>query len=83
MSDGLLELLSPCGDMLQLDRIRRIFAEAGNRSPSEVIVHLRKAGLAWRAERALNDDVTLLVLKRRLNQRTENPAATATESKTS
>ena len=83
MSDGLLELLSPCGDMLQLDRIRRIFAEAGNRSPSEVIVHLRKAGLAWRAERALNDDVTLLVLKRRLNQRTENPAATATESETS
>jgi len=83
MSDGLLELLSPCGDMLQLDRIRRIFAEAGSRSPSEVIVHLRKAGLAWRAERALNDDVTLLVLKRRLNQRTENPAATATESETS
>ena len=83
MSDGLLELLSPCGDMLQLDRIRRIFAEAGNRSPSEVIIHLRKAGLAWRAERALNDDVTLLVLKRRLSQRTENPAATATESETS
>jgi sigma-B regulation protein RsbU (phosphoserine phosphatase) len=83
MSDGFLELLSPCGDMLQLDRIRRIFAEAGNRSPSEVIVHLRKAGLAWRAERALNDDVTLLVLKRRPNQRTENPAATATESETS
>ena len=83
MSDGLLELLSPSGEMLQLNRIRKIFAEAGNRSPNEIITHLRKAGIAWRAERALNDDVTLLVLQRRQNQRTEKPAAIATESGTS
>ena len=83
MSDGLLELLSPCGEMLQLNRIKKIFAEAGNRSPDEIITHLRKAGIAWRAERALNDDVTLLVLQRRQNQRTEKPAAIAKESGTS
>ncbi len=64
MSDGLLDLLSPSGEMLQLDRIRKIFSEAGARSPSEVIAHIRKAGIAWRAGRPLKDDVTLLVLQR-------------------
>ena len=65
MSDGLLDLLNPCGEMLQLDRVRKIFAEAGTRSPSEIIAHIRKGGIAWRAGRPLKDDVTLLVLQRR------------------
>jgi len=64
MSDGLLDLLSPSGERLQLDRIRKIFAEAGARSPSEIIAHIRKGGIAWRAGRPLKDDVTLLVLQR-------------------
>lgn len=64
MSDGILDLQSPCGEMLQLDRVRKIFAEAGTRSPSEIIAHIRKGGIAWRAGRPLKDDVTLLVLQR-------------------
>ncbi len=64
MSDGLLDLQSPCGEMLQLDRVRKIFAETGSRSPGEIIAHIRKAGIAWRAGRPLRDDVTLLVLRR-------------------
>ena len=64
MSDGLLDLLSPSGEMLQLHRIRKIFAEVGERSPSEIIAHLRKGGIAWRAGRPLKDDVTMLVLQR-------------------
>lgn len=67
MSDGFPELLSPSGEMLQLDRIKEIFAEVGPRSPREVIAHLRKAGIAWRAERPLKDDVTLLVLQRHIH----------------
>ncbi len=65
MSDGLLDLLSPGGEMFQLDRVRKIFAEAGGRSPSEIITHIRKGGIAWRAGRPLKDDVTLLVLQRK------------------
>lgn len=69
MSDGLLELQSPRGEMLQLDRVRKIFAEAGDRSPSEIVAHIRKGGIAWRAGRPLKDDVTLLVLQRRSTAR--------------
>lgn len=64
MSDGLLDLLSPSGEMFQIDRVRRIFSEAAHRSPNEIIAHIRKAGVAWRAGRPLKDDVTLLVLQR-------------------
>ncbi len=67
MSDGLLDLLSPCGDMLELDRVRKIFSEVGARSPSEIIAHIRKGGIAWRAGRPLKDDVTLVVLRRSLS----------------
>ena len=65
MSDGLMELVSPSGEMLQIDRIREIFGEAGSGSAVDIISDLRKAGLAWRAERPLKDDVTMVVLKRR------------------
>ena len=65
MSDGLLELMSPRGEMLQLDRIRKIFAEAGSRSPNKIISHVRKGGIAWRAGRPIKDDVTMLMLQRR------------------
>ncbi len=65
MSDGLLDLLSPCGERLQLERVRQFFTEAANQSPSEIIAHIRKGGIAWRAERPLKDDVTLLVLQRK------------------
>jgi len=64
MSDGLLDLLSPSGEMFQIDRVRYIFGEAAHRPPSEIIGHIRKAGIAWRAGRPLKDDVTLLVLQR-------------------
>ena len=64
MSDGLPELLGPCGEMLQIERVSDIFAEAVNRSADDIIQHLRRAGIAWRAERPLNDDVTMLVIKR-------------------
>ena len=64
MSDGLLDLMSPSGEMLQLHRIRNIFAEAGHLSPREIIAHIRKGGIAWRAGRPLKDDVTMLVLQR-------------------
>ena len=65
MSDGLVELLSPCGERLEMERISDIFAEAAERTSEAIIRHLRRAGLAWRAERPLADDVTLLVVKHR------------------
>lgn len=67
MSDGLTELVSPSGEMLEINRIREFFCEAGSGSAADIISDLRKAGLAWRADRPLKDDVTMVVLKRRMN----------------
>ena len=64
MSDGLTELVSPSGEMFEVDRIREIFCEAGPGTAANIISDLRKAGLTWRAERPLKDDVTMVVLKR-------------------
>ena len=65
VSDGLTELVSPSGEMLSIERVREIFEEVAPRSADRIIRRLRKAGLAWRAESPLKDDVTLVVLKRR------------------
>lgn len=65
VSDGLTELMSPSGEMLQIDRVRALFAEVADSSSDQIVERIRRAGLAWRAECELKDDVTLVVLKRR------------------
>ena len=65
VSDGLTELVSPSGEMLEIRRVREIFAEVGSQSSDDIVEKIRQAGLAWRAECPLKDDVTLVVLKRR------------------
>ena len=65
ISDGLSELMSPSGEMLQMGRVRRLFTELASGASDEIVEGIRRAGLAWRAECELKDDVTLVVLKRR------------------
>ena len=65
VSDGLTELISPSGEMFQIDRVRPMFAELARSPCKDIIEGVRQAGLAWRAECELKDDVTLVVLKRR------------------
>ncbi|MDE2955651.1 MAG: SpoIIE family protein phosphatase [Bacteroidota bacterium] len=65
VSDGLTELMSPSGEMFQSDRVRCLLAELARTRSSDIIEGIRQAGLAWRAECELKDDVTMIVLKRR------------------
>ena len=65
MSDGYLELLNPEGEMLEATRVCDAFEEAATGSAESIIADLRQAGEAWSRERPLNDDVTLVVLKRK------------------
>jgi len=68
MSDGLLDLLNPCGEMLQLDRVRYFFNEVACQCPNKIVSHIRKSGIAWRAGRPLKDDVTFLILQRNVTE---------------
>ena len=66
MTDGYLELLNEQGEMLEDSRVRALFEEAAGETPDAVIAHLRQAGNAWANNRPLNDDVTFVVLKRKM-----------------
>ena len=65
VSDGLTELKNPAGQMFTEQRVERIFSECCMKSAHEIVETVRRAGRAWRAEQPLQDDATLLVLKRR------------------
>ncbi len=64
MSDGFEELRSPEGKMMEAERVCALFKESADRSAEDTIAHLRAAGTKWAGNRPLNDDVTLVVLKR-------------------
>ncbi len=66
MSDGFLELLNAEGAMLEPHRVRALFEEAAGAEPDAVIAHLREAGTTWANNRPLNDDVTFVVLRRKV-----------------
>jgi len=65
MSDGLAERFNEQGEMLDYDPIKRSLAESADRSPQEIISQLVGIGEAWAGNRPQDDDVTLVVIKRR------------------
>ena len=65
VSDGLTELSNPAGHRLTEERLQILFEECAHKSAKQIVRTIRRAGRAWRAEQALKDDVTMLVLKRR------------------
>jgi len=65
VSDGVTELVNPAGEMFMSDRVQRVFEECCDRSAQDIVHTIREAGRAWRAEQPLQDDATILVLKRK------------------
>ncbi len=65
VTDGVTELVNPAGQMLTANRVQTLFAECGHLPAQGIAETIRRAGRAWRAEQALQDDATLMVLKRR------------------
>jgi serine phosphatase RsbU (regulator of sigma subunit) len=63
MTDGFPELLDGDGEPLGYDRVTKIFADSGDRSPEQIIAELSKAAAAWNGGEPPDDDITFVVLK--------------------
>lgn len=63
MTDGLVEVVNPDGELLGYERATRFFAEAANLEPEQAIERLLKLASAYHQGTPLQDDMTLMVLK--------------------
>jgi serine phosphatase RsbU (regulator of sigma subunit) len=63
MSDGLTELFNNRKEILGEERTKTLFAETASRTPEQIIEYMVKAGEKWAAGQALEDDMTMVVLK--------------------
>ncbi|MGB3616755.1 MAG: PAS domain S-box protein [Catalinimonas sp.] len=64
ISDGLIELFNPEGEMFGTQRVVDALADAGGRTAQGVIDHLLHEARAWQEERDNDDDVTIVVLRK-------------------
>ena len=64
MTDGLPELVSPGGDQLGYARTRELFSEVASEPAAEIVRRLLGAVRDLSGERPLEDDMTLIVLRR-------------------
>ena len=65
LTDGLPEQKNQQGEMYDYTRIQEAFAAAADCPPNDIIAHLVKAGEAWMQGALQEDDITLLVIKRK------------------
>lgn len=65
MSDGFPEVFNEEGEMLGYDRAQEIYASVAEWTPDDIVGHLTEVGRRWADGRALNDDITFFVLRRR------------------
>ena len=63
LSDGLTELFNPANEMFGEERVEPSFQAAAESSPTEIIARLLADAEQWSNGRALDDDLTLVVLK--------------------
>lgn len=67
-SDGLAELFNRQRQMLSYEMVPKLLEEVGERSPKEIIKHLRETALSWLGENGIpQDDMTFIVLKSKVN----------------
>jgi hypothetical protein len=66
MSDGFPELFDADGAMLGYERAASLLTEIGGASAEEVIARFEETARAWAGGRALDDDITFVVLKARI-----------------
>ncbi|MCP4214378.1 MAG: SpoIIE family protein phosphatase [bacterium] len=63
MSDGFAELFNTDGKMLGYKRAKQIFKEAGEGSSGHISNALCSAADQWKGDKALDDDMTFVILK--------------------
>ncbi|MDH3252103.1 MAG: SpoIIE family protein phosphatase, partial [Ignavibacteria bacterium] len=63
MSDGFPELFNDHDECLDYQRVQPLFEEIADRTPNEIIAHLKTAGETWMNGNHQNDDITFVVLK--------------------
>ncbi|SDM22969.1 PAS domain S-box-containing protein [Catalinimonas alkaloidigena] len=63
ISDGLIELFNPDGDILGQKQVNEEFRKVGHLSADEIIAHLKVVARAWLQGRENDDDMTMIVLK--------------------
>lgn len=62
-SDGFPELENENGEMLGYERMPRLLANVGEKSPEEIISYFKKMASRWINGKGLQDDMTFVVLK--------------------
>jgi serine phosphatase RsbU (regulator of sigma subunit) len=67
MSDGFPELFNSEGEWLNYQRTERIFKSNASKSPHQIIEALKKEIQLWSGNDKPNDDITFVVLQRKLN----------------
>ncbi|MBO0798836.1 MAG: SpoIIE family protein phosphatase, partial [Blastocatellia bacterium] len=65
MSDGLPERFNPASELFEYERTKEALSASACASPCEILDSLLRASDEWAAGRPLNDDLTLVVLKRK------------------
>ncbi len=65
LSDGLPETMDEDGEQLGYGAVEHALGRHGNRPSGEILQELVELGNHWRGDRPLDDDVTLVVIKRR------------------
>jgi serine phosphatase RsbU (regulator of sigma subunit) len=63
LSDGLPELFNRDGEMFGYSRLKELFADAGEKTPGQIIDTLVAAGESWLKGKPQDDDMTFVVLK--------------------
>ena len=63
MSDGLMELRNRQGEFFGKDRIKSLFRDVGREPAGAIIRHLSCAAERWAESSAVQDDMTLMVIK--------------------
>ncbi len=62
-SDGLPELHNSNEEMFGYKRVRNVFEDVAEKSPEEIIEHLKSQGSKWVNDKDPDDDVTFVVIK--------------------
>lgn len=68
MSDGLPERFNPAQEMFDYERTKAAFVRLAHAAPHAIAAGLLKASEEWAEGRPLDDDLTLVVLKRKAEQ---------------
>ncbi|MBI1759902.1 MAG: SpoIIE family protein phosphatase [Acidobacteria bacterium] len=68
MSDGLTERFNPDDEMFDYERTKAAFIQLAHATPHAIADGLLKASEVWAQGRPLDDDLTLVVLKRKADQ---------------